>query len=118
MKAKESLLITPIGLLEIECFNQKFNISDFCLKKLPLDAAYSRGFANTIDKKVYCEEAESVMLSIDCLAKPSFCKNAEQTCEALKKNYAVKLETTHSSILNKKINCYFSKNSEEKLNEL
>jgi hypothetical protein len=118
MKAKNSMLISAKGLNEIECFNENFKISDFCLKKLPLDSNYTRGFSVESEKRVYCEEAAGVMLSVDCESKINFCKNDKYNCEKLKKSYASSLELSHSSVVDKKLNCYFSKKIEDDINEL
>lgn len=115
MKAKNTMLISPIGFSEIECFNQKFKVSEFCLKKLPEDASFTRGFINTTEKKIYCETAKAVSLSIFCEYKK--CRNHKSACEKLKNAYAMKLELSHSSLVEDKLNCYYSKDTTEDLDE-
>lgn len=117
MKAKNSFLITPIGLTELECFNQKFKIADFCQKKLPLEANFTRGFINIDEKKIYCETAKAVTVSIDCQSK-SGCQNSKNACEKLQNIYASKLDLNHSSIVDGKLNCYYTSSVEVELDTL
>lgn len=115
MKAKNNMLISPIGLAEIECFNQKFKVAEFCQKKLPIDANFTRGFINFDEKKIYCETAKAVTLSIYRVHKNS--NQHKKECEKLKIAYARKLELSHSSFLDDKLNCYYAKSSIEDLDE-
>ena len=119
MNAKSSLLTTAINSHEIECFNQKYKIREFCIKKMPLDSNFTRGFGVESEKRVYCEEAVNVSLSIDCKEMKGLCKNAQNACEKLKNIYAYSLENSHHSVTNGKLNCYFTKkNAEDDLNEI
>lgn len=117
MKAKNNLLISPIGLTELECFNQKFKISDFCLKKLPIDANFTRGFINQDEKKIYCETAKAVTISIDCKQK-NICQQSKNACDKLHLIYANKLELNHSSVVAGRLNCYFTSSLEVDLDNL
>lgn len=117
MKAKNSILISPIGLAEIECFNQKFKVADFCLKKLNTSANFTRGFVNTTEKKIYCETAKAVTVSLDCEGK-SFCRNSKNACEKLQQVYAIKLEVNHSSNIAGKLNCYFTSSEDLEIESL
>lgn len=118
MKSKSDTLISVAGVNEIECFNQKFKISDFCTQKLPLEASYTRGFAVENEKKVYCEEANSISISLTCDSFKDACKSPKSSCEKLKKVYANRLEISNSSKVEDKLNCYFTKKAEEDLYDL
>lgn len=113
MKAKSSFLVSTINPSEIECFSEKFKINDFCVRKLELASSYARGYGVDKEKKVYCEEARGVTVTIDCSHNQLLCKNPENNCEKLKNIYAYSLELTHSSQLNGKLNCYYSKKNDE-----
>lgn len=118
MKAKSATLISASGTDEIECFNQKFKIVDFCMQKAPLEKHITRGYTVEKEKKVYCEEAHSVMVSISCDARDMhFCLDPKKGCDKLKKIYAHRLEVVHYAMLEKNLNCYFSKPLGDNLNE-
>jgi hypothetical protein len=117
MKSKNTMLISPIGLAEIECFNQKIKVADFCLKKLSSNANFTRGFINITEKKIYCETAKAVTISLDCEGK-TLCKNPKNACEKLQQVYAIKLEVNHSSNIAGKLSCYFTTNEELDLKSL
>ena len=118
MKAKSATLISASGMDELECFNQKFKIVDFCMQKAPLEKHITRGYAVEKEKKVYCEEAQSVMVSVSCDARDMhFCLDPKKGCEQLKKIYAFRLEVVHYSMLEKNLNCYFAKPLGDNLDE-
>lgn len=119
MGAKNVILITPQSLTEIECLNKSYGVIDFCLKKFPLETSLTRGFVDLKKKKVVCEMSESVMLSVSCDVRDlKYCKTPQKGCEELRKIYANRLETAHFSLLEKNLNCYFSKTIGESLNEI
>jgi hypothetical protein len=119
MGAKNSILISPHSLTEIECFNKNYSLLDFCLKKFPVERTLTRGFIDRIKKKVVCEMSESVIISLSCDKRDSkFCLDPKKGCEDLKMIYANRLELAHSSLVEKKLNCYFSKIIEESLDEI
>lgn len=118
MKAKNSTLITSNSIGEISCLDQKFNILDFCLLKNPLDKHFTRGYSVEKDKKVYCENAQSVMVSVSCDKRDmNYCLVPFKGCQQLKKIYAYRLEVVHYSMLEKNLNCYFSKPLGDNLDE-
>jgi hypothetical protein len=118
MKAKSSALISASGVGELECFNEKFSIIDFCLKKIPTQKYLTRGYAVEKEKKVYCEEAQSVMISISCDKRDlRYCLDPRKGCEQLKKIFASRLEVVHYSMLEKNLNCYFAKPLGDSLDE-
>jgi hypothetical protein len=119
MKAKNSTLITAPSLGEVECLNQKFKIIDFCLQKMPLDKHLTRGYAVEKEKKVYCEVAQSVMVSVSCDARDMYlCFDPKKGCLQLKNIYAYRLEVVHYSMLEKNLNCYFAKPLGDNLDEI
>ena len=119
MGSKNLEMISANSLSEIDCMGKTFKSIDFCLKKLPLDKGLTRGIVDEKNKKIICETSTSVMLSISCDERDiKYCRDPKKGCEELKKIFAHSLELVHSSILEKKINCYFSKHTEESLNEL
>ena len=119
MQAKTKTLISATTSGEIECFNQKFNIIDFCLKKFPTNKHITRGYALEKEKKVYCEEAQSVMISISCDERDlHYCLDPKAGCEQLRKIYAHRLEVVHYSMLEKNLNCYYAKSLGDSLDEL
>jgi len=118
MKAKNTSLITPVNIGELECFNEKFSIIDFCLQKSPLEKHLTRGYAVEKEKKIYCEQALSVMFSVSCDERDMhLCFNPKKGCEQLKKIYAYRLDIAHYSMLEKNLNCYFAKPLGETLDE-
>lgn len=117
MKAKSTTLVSALPQNEIECFNEKYKIIDFCLKKLPLGSSLSRGFAVTTEKKVYCEVAKSVMVSLTCDTQSDLCKNPKQSCLKMQKFYAYDLDLAHASQIERNLNCYYSKKIGENINE-
>ena len=118
MKAKSTTLISMTGVGEIECFNEKFKIADFCIKKLPLENSLTRGYAVESEKKVYCEEAKSLMLTVTCDTSKDICFKPKISCEGLKKIFAYRLNLFHYANIDKNLECYYSKFNEENLNEL
>lgn len=119
MGSKNAILITPKSLTEIECLNKIFKLTDFCLKKFPMEKTLTRGYVDKAKKKVVCEMSESVMLSITCDKRDlKYCFNPKQGCEELRKIYANRLEVAHFSMLTQNLNCYFAKSIGESLNEL
>lgn len=118
MGSKDAILITPKSLTELECLNKSYNLTDFCLKKYPLEKSLTRGHVDQEKKKVICEMSESVMLSVSCDSRDlKYCFNPKHGCEELRKIYAYRLEIAHYSLLEKNLNCYFSKPIGESLNE-
>lgn len=119
MGTKDAILISPKSLREIECFNKRYQLIDFCLKKLPEEKKITRGYINSAGKKVICEMADNVSLNLSCDQRDiKFCRDPKKGCEALRKIYAIQLETAHFSMLEKKLNCHFSKRIGESLNEI
>lgn len=119
MKAKSNALISSSGADEIECFNEKFKIIDFCMQKSTMLKHLTRGYAVEKEKKIYCEEAQSVMISVSCDERDMrFCFDPKKGCEMLKKIYAYRLEIVHYSMLEKNLNCYFAKSLGENLDEM
>jgi hypothetical protein len=119
MGAKNAILITPKSLNEMECLNKSYPLIDFCLKKFPMDKTLTRGYVDQEKKKVICELSDSVMLSVSCDARDlKYCFAPKKGCEELRRIYANRLETAHYSMLEKNLNCYFSKPIGESLNEI
>ncbi len=115
---QDAILITPRNLSEIECLNKTFKLMDFCLKKFPLDKSLTRGFIEKTKKKVVCERSDSVMISLSCDIKDlKYCLNPQKGCEELRKIFANRLDLAHFSMLEKNINCYFSKSIGDSFNE-
>ena len=119
MGSKNAILISPKFLSELECLNKSYPLIDFCLKKFPVDKTLTRGYVDQEKKKVICEMSDSVMLSVSCDARDlKYCFIPKKGCELLRKIYANRLETAHYSMLEKNLNCYFSKPIGESLNEI
>jgi hypothetical protein len=117
--AKNSIIISPQSLSEIECLNKTYPVIDFCSKQNPMEKTLTRGFIDKIKKKVVCEMSESVMLSVSCDQRDlKYCFNPQKGCEELRKIYANRLETAHFSMLDKNLNCYFSKHIGESFNDI
>lgn len=119
MGAKNAVLITPKSLSEMECLNKTYPLIDFCLKKFPMEKTLTRGYVDQAKKKIVCEMSESVMISVSCDSRDlKYCFNPKKGCEELRKIYANRLEIAHYSMLEKNLNCYFSKPIGESLNEI
>lgn len=119
MGTKNAILISPKSQSEIECTNKTYPLIDFCLKKFPLKKSLTRGYIDQTKKKVVCEMSDSVMLSVSCDERDlKFCLDPKKGCEQLRKIYANRLEIAHFSMLEKNLNCYFSKHIGESLNEI
>lgn len=119
MGAKNAVLISPKSLTEMECLNKSYPLIDFCLKKFPMEKTLTRGFIDQAKKKAVCEMSGSVMLSVSCDKRDlKYCFNPKKGCEALRKIYAHRLDLAHYSLLEKNLNCYFSKTLGESLNEI
>jgi hypothetical protein len=117
--AKNAILISPKSLSEIECLNKSYHLIDFCLKKFPMEKSLTRGYIDQSKKKVVCEISESVMLSVSCDERDlKYCFSPKKGCEELGKIYANRLELAHFSMLEKNLNCYFSKHIGESLNDI
>jgi len=115
---KDAVLISPSSLTEMECFNKRFQLIDFCLNKFPMEKTLTRGYVDKDKKKVICEMSESVMISVSCDERDlKYCFNPKHGCEELKKIYGNRLDLAHFSMLEKNLNCYFSKPIGESLNE-
>jgi hypothetical protein len=116
--AKNFELIEAKSESEIDCMGKIFPAIDFCLSKFPMDKTLTRALVDGKTKKVKCEFTESVMLSLSCdKVDLKYCLDPQKGCEKLKKIYAYRLEMAHFSMLEKNINCYFSKSYGESLNE-
>jgi hypothetical protein len=118
MKAKVVMLSDASGPSEIECFNEKIKVFDFCLKKLSLETPFTRGMVIASEKKVYCESASDVIVSLDCDSSKSICDSPKLGCLKIKKLYAYRHELNHFSVIDKKINCYYSTKDTGISNEL
>lgn len=119
MGVKNAILISPKSLSEIECLNKTYSLIDFCLKKFPIEKMLTRGYVDQVKKKVICEMGETVMLTLSCDRRDfKYCFNPKKRCEELRKIYANRLELTHFSMIEKNLNCYFSKQIGENLNEI
>lgn len=119
MGAKDAMLVAPKSLSEMECFNKSYRLIDFCLQKFPMEKNLTRGFVDTTKKKVVCEMSDSVMISVSCDSRDlKYCFKPKEGCEELRKIYAYRLEIAHYSMLDKNLNCYFSKPIGESLNEI
>lgn len=115
---KNVLLVTPVSLTEMECFNKTFPLMDFCLNKFPKEKTLTRGYVNKDKKKVVCEMSESVMISVSCDERDlKYCLDPKKGCEELRKIYGNRLEIAHYSMLEKNLNCYFSKPIGDSFNE-
>lgn len=119
MGAKNTILISPKSLTEMECLNKSYPLIDFCLKKFPMEKTLVRGYVDQQKKKVVCEFSESVMVSVSCDKRDlKYCFSPKKGCEELRKIYAHRLEVAHFSMLAKNLNCYFAKTLGESLNEI
>jgi hypothetical protein len=117
-KVKDAVLVSPSSLTEMECFNKKFQLMEFCLSKFPMEKTLTRGYVDKDKKKVICEMSESVMISVSCDERDlKYCFDPKRGCEELKKIYGNRLDIAHFSMLEKNLNCYFAKPIGETLNE-
>ncbi len=112
-KAKSDMLASVVSRDEIECFNEKFKISDFCLKKMNPDSPLIRYYGLDSEKKVYCEDAKSVRLQLDCGQLNTSCRDPKDDCGKLKKIYAYSLDLAHGYRVDDKLHCLFSKTEVE-----
>ena len=118
MGAKNLELITP-KVADIECMNKSYSVTEFCLQKFPMEKTLTRGYADETKKKAVCEMSESVMISVSCDARDlKYCFDPKKGCEELRKIYGNRLEIAHYSMLEKNLNCYFSKTIGESLNDI
>lgn len=84
-----------------------------------MDKTLTRGYVDQSKKKVVCEMSESVMISVSCDSRDlKYCFDPKKGCEELRKIYGNRLEIAHYSLLEKNLNCYFSKSIGESLNEI
>ena len=119
MGSKKAILISPQSLTHIECLNKSYSLVEFCAKKFPMEKNLTRGYVDLKRKKVICEFSDSVMLSISCDERDlKYCLNPKKGCEELQKIYANRLEIAHFSMLEKNLNCYFSKHIGENLDDI
>lgn len=117
--SKNLELISAKSVSEIECMNKTYKAIDFCLNKFPLDKTLTRGIVDEKSKKVICESSPSIMLAISCDARDlKYCFDPKKGCDELGKIYAHRLEVVHYSMLEKNINCYFSKPVDDSFNEI
>lgn len=117
--AKNLELIEAKSLSEIDCMGKVYPAIEFCLNQFLLDKTITRALVDSSTKSVKCEKSISVMISISCDKRDmKYCFKPKEGCEELRKIYANRLELAHFSMLEKNINCYFSKSLEEKINEL
>lgn len=119
MGAKNLEFASVKSLSELECLNKTYATLDFCLKKFPEDKRLTRGYIDQSKKKVVCEMSKSVMLSVSCDERDAkYCFKPKVGCEELRKIFAYKLEIANYSLLEKKLNCYFSQTIGETLEDL
>lgn len=117
--AKNLEMIEAKSMSEIDCMGKTFPAIDFCLNKYPIDMTLTRAIVNEKEKIVQCEKSTSVMLSISCDKRDlKYCLNPKKGCEALRKIYAYRLEVAHYSMLEKNINCYFTRPLGDSINEV
>lgn len=117
-KVKDVMLVSPASLTEMECFNKKFQLLDFCLNKFPMEKSLTRGYVDKAKKKVICEMSNSVMISVSCDQRDlKYCFDPKKGCDELRKIYGNRLDVAHFSMLEKNLNCYFAKPIGDSLNE-
>jgi hypothetical protein len=117
--SKNNEMIEAKSLTEIDCMGKVFPVMQFCLNQFPLEKTLARGIVNSKEKKVECEMSASVTVSVSCDKRDlKYCFDPKKGCEELRKIYAYRLEVAHYSLLEKNLNCYFSKSIGENLNEI
>lgn len=108
--AKNFELISAKSSNEIDCMGKIFKTIVFCLQKFPDNHSITRAIIDEKNKVLKCESASNVTLYLSCDQRDAkYCLNPKRGCEDLQKIYAVKLEIAHQSVVDKTLNCYFSK---------
>lgn len=85
---------------------EEIKVSNFCEKELKDDKSYARAFIR--DGKVICQSASRVIMSLECGKNSEYCKDKDIGCFKLKERFATRLKLSHGSVVNNKLNCYFS----------
>ena len=86
MGSKNLELISAKSMTEIDCTGKVFRGVDFCMAKFPLEQELTRGIVDEKRKKVICETAPSVSLTLSCDARSmKYCIDHKRGCEELKK---------------------------------
>ena len=111
MGVKNNLLEVAKGQTHIDCTSRVVSILDFCKKKSSKRQSLIRGRVDVLAKKgIVCEYAKSVVLKIECGHDTFKCSDiAESDCRKLRGVFAHSLELTHSSRLERKLSCFYSK---------
>lgn len=108
--AKNFELISAKSSNEIDCMGKVFKTMDFCIQKFPDNHSLTRAIIDEKNKMLKCESASNVTLYLSCDQRDAkLCLNPKKGCEDLQKIYAAKLEVVHQSVVDKTLNCYFSK---------
>ena len=111
MGVKNNLLDVAKGQTHVDCTSRVVSILDFCKKKSSKSQSLIRGRVDVLaEKGVVCEYAKSVVLKIECGHDTFKCSAvSDSDCKRLKGIFAYSLELTHSSRLERKLSCFYTK---------
>ncbi|MFA5583594.1 MAG: hypothetical protein WDA09_05205 [Bacteriovoracaceae bacterium] len=110
MVTHPSPLIEVKSITTVDCMGKKIKVTDFCQKKMVTDPYYLRGYAS--NDKVECISGKKVIFKYACRKKDRLCKNsAEVSCSELRPKLAYRLDSVHSSFIQKEsfkqLNCFY-----------
>jgi hypothetical protein len=118
---RETPLITAPSLKELDCMGTIVSLNEFCLKNM-LDAKnFSRGYAQAEQKKVFCQSANGLSLSINCTANnKKLCAHEKEACRDLQALYARNLKLVKSTLQmdgesNSQVSCYYLSHEQAKI---
>lgn len=113
MGFKNLVIVEQVKQSAIDCMGKKLDVNDFC-DKFSNQKNFTRGYIDSDARRVICEEATGVSLSVTCEkdgAHEKVCISPEKSCHILKKLYARRLALIHSAFLDifpGQVNCYYS----------
>jgi hypothetical protein len=112
---KDPLIVEKKDPKTIDCMGKEFPIAKFCLNKYELVHNYTKARFDSVEKKVNCHFAETVILSVECDKKHGhYCKSPDKGCKKLKPNFAFGLDFSKSLLLEKFpmiLKCFYSSKS-------
>ncbi len=107
---KENLLVEAHNAHQIDCTGEIVDVDDYCKEKLtPTNIPFIRAVVQ--NKKLLCQSAKTVTLSLGCVGKyKSFCKSKNTHCEILGKRFAKDLKLSFAGVSESEevsLNCYY-----------
>ncbi len=109
LKYRHLLLVEIVNSHQIDCMGKKVDVQNYCRKKFANNPKFSRGYVDKKSKKVICQMANAILLSLKCINNyKKLCLNHKKSCINLGKIFAYNLNMYHSFISrDRELQCHF-----------